>query len=78
MIPGRSAATTTVSLFMVEDLPAAPDCRLCLTPLPVGTERCPACGLHRATIVPPAVRWRLAAALGAVYAVTVVLLALTR
>lgn len=63
---------------MVEDLPQAPDCRLCTTPLPATADRCLSCGLHRATAVAPATRWRLAAALGGIYAVTAVLITLTR
>ena len=63
---------------MVEDFPDVPDCRLCTVPLPAGAVRCPSCGLYRATAVPKDTRWRLAAALGGLYAVTAALVALTR
>ena len=63
---------------MVEDLPDVPDCRLCAVPLPAGADRCPSCGLFRATVVPQETRWRLAAALAGLYAVTAALIVLTR
>ncbi len=63
---------------MVEDLPDAPDCRLCTVPLPAGAARCPSCGFYRATAVPQDTRWRLAAALGGLYGLTALLVVLTR
>jgi hypothetical protein len=60
----------------VEAAPAA--CRLCDTPLPQGAERCPSCGLHRATHLTRPQLWRLAAGLAVVYLVTAVLLLLAR
>jgi len=63
---------------MVEDLPDVPDCRLCAITLPAAADRCPSCGLYRATVVPRATRWRLAAAVGALYGVTALFVVLTR
>ena len=63
---------------MVEDFPDAPVCRLCTVALPAGATRCPSCGLYRATALPQDTRWRLAAALAGLYAVTAGLVVLTR
>jgi hypothetical protein len=56
--------------------PAA--CRLCETPLPDPSARCPACGMHQARDLPPATKWRIAAGLLALYVFVAVVLVLTR
>jgi hypothetical protein len=53
-------------------------CRLCETPLPDPTARCPACGMHQARDVTPATKWRIAAGLLAIYVFVAVVLVLTR
>jgi hypothetical protein len=57
---------------------SAEPCRLCGTGVPSGVERCPSCGLHRATRLSRATLWRLAAGLAAVYLATALLLILSR
>jgi len=59
-----------------EVLPAT--CRLCEAPLPPGAERCPSCGMYRATRLSAPALWRLGIGLAAVYFVTVLVLLLSR
>ena len=60
--------------------PAPPPtlCRLCQTPLPGPEARCPACGMHPARDLSLATKWRVAAALVALYLVVAAVILLTR
>ena len=53
-------------------------CRLCDTPIPADRVRCPDCGLHVATDVPPETRWQLIGGMVIAYAVVAVLVLVTR
>ncbi len=55
-----------------------PSCRLCGTALPEGGLRCPNCGLHQAADLGRSSYRRLALGLAGVYALTTLLVLLTR
>lgn len=62
----------------VEEPVSTVPCRLCATPVPPGVERCPDCGLHRATWLSRSTLWGLAAGFAGVYLVIALLVVLSR